>query len=167
MFRCYWCIDLNMVPPISSSMLSLCVGVSQVSSCMAAESLSLMTKTRLQSLCWGPKKLFTRANGKPSCQERKMRRRGISVCCWKAWGPAMCLRSECNHRKALHTHFVCQCENTLFLFFSPGELHSLWAQLRRDEPHLLSNFEEFLARVTHQITEAHQEKKEMESALQR
>lgn len=51
--------------------------------------------------------------------------------------------------------------------FSPGEVRSLWAQLRRDEPHLLSNFEEFLARVTHQIKEAHQEKKEMESALQR
>uniref|UniRef100_A0A8P4KFY6 Calcium release activated channel regulator 2Ab n=1 Tax=Dicentrarchus labrax TaxID=13489 RepID=A0A8P4KFY6_DICLA len=49
----------------------------------------------------------------------------------------------------------------------PGEVRSLWAQLRRDEPHLLSNFEEFLARVTHQIKEAHQDKKEMESALQR
>lgn len=47
------------------------------------------------------------------------------------------------------------------------EVRSLWAQLRRDEPHLLSNFEEFLARVTYQIKEAHQEKKEMESALQR
>lgn len=53
------------------------------------------------------------------------------------------------------------------LLFSPGEVRSLWTQLRRDEPHLLSNFEEFLARVTHQIKEAHQEKKEMESALQR
>uniref|UniRef100_A0A3B5B9Z8 Ras and EF-hand domain-containing protein-like n=1 Tax=Stegastes partitus TaxID=144197 RepID=A0A3B5B9Z8_9TELE len=51
--------------------------------------------------------------------------------------------------------------------FEPGEVRSLWAELRRDEPHLLSNFEEFLARVTHQIKEAHQEKKEMESALQR
>ncbi|XP_032445091.1 ras and EF-hand domain-containing protein isoform X2 [Xiphophorus hellerii] len=50
---------------------------------------------------------------------------------------------------------------------SPGEVRNLWAQLRRDEPHLLSNFEEFLARVTYQIKEAHQEKKEMESALQR
>uniref|UniRef100_A0A3B5MEH4 Calcium release activated channel regulator 2Ab n=1 Tax=Xiphophorus couchianus TaxID=32473 RepID=A0A3B5MEH4_9TELE len=49
----------------------------------------------------------------------------------------------------------------------PGEVRNLWAQLRRDEPHLLSNFEEFLARVTYQIKEAHQEKKEMESALQR
>lgn len=46
-------------------------------------------------------------------------------------------------------------------------MRSLWAQLRKDEPHLLSNFEEFLARVTYQIKEAQQEKKEMESALQR
>ncbi|KAL3048149.1 hypothetical protein OYC64_006845 [Pagothenia borchgrevinki] len=53
------------------------------------------------------------------------------------------------------------------VFEDPGEVRSLWAQLRRDEPHLLSNFEEFLTRVTHQIKEAHQEKKEMESALQR
>ncbi|KAK5848880.1 hypothetical protein PBY51_008567 [Eleginops maclovinus] len=53
------------------------------------------------------------------------------------------------------------------VFEDPGEVRSLWARLRRDEPHLLSNFEEFLARVTHQIKEAHQEKKEMESALQR
>uniref|UniRef100_A0A7N8WYN4 Calcium release activated channel regulator 2Ab n=1 Tax=Mastacembelus armatus TaxID=205130 RepID=A0A7N8WYN4_9TELE len=53
------------------------------------------------------------------------------------------------------------------VFEDPGEVRSLWAQLRRDEPHLLSNFEEFLARVTHQIKEACQEKKEMESALQR
>ncbi|XP_061107831.1 EF-hand calcium-binding domain-containing protein 4B isoform X1 [Conger conger] len=50
---------------------------------------------------------------------------------------------------------------------SPAQVRSLWAQLRRDEPHLLSNFEEFLARVTYQINEANQEKKEMESALKR
>lgn len=43
----------------------------------------------------------------------------------------------------------------------------MWAQLRRDEPHLLSNFEEFLARVTFQIKEAKEEKREMERALQR
>uniref|UniRef100_A0A3Q4MDW3 small monomeric GTPase n=1 Tax=Neolamprologus brichardi TaxID=32507 RepID=A0A3Q4MDW3_NEOBR len=53
------------------------------------------------------------------------------------------------------------------VFEDPDEVRSLWIQLRRDEPYLLSNFEEFLARVTHQIKEAHQEKKEMESALQR
>ncbi|KAM6984752.1 EF-hand calcium-binding domain-containing protein 4B-like [Aplochiton taeniatus] len=53
------------------------------------------------------------------------------------------------------------------VFEDPGEVRSLWAQLRRDEPHLLSNFEEFLSRVTSQIKEAHHEKREMESALQR
>nr|XP_061809430.1 EF-hand calcium-binding domain-containing protein 4B-like [Nerophis lumbriciformis] len=53
------------------------------------------------------------------------------------------------------------------VFEDSGEVRSLWAQLRRDEPHLLSNFEEFLARVTYQIKEAHQEKRDMESALQR
>uniref|UniRef100_A0A8C1JSY4 Calcium release activated channel regulator 2A n=1 Tax=Cyprinus carpio TaxID=7962 RepID=A0A8C1JSY4_CYPCA len=51
--------------------------------------------------------------------------------------------------------------------FIPGEVRSLWVQLRKDEPHLLSNFEEFLARVTYQIKEANQEKKEMETALKR
>uniref|UniRef100_A0A672JR35 EF-hand domain-containing protein n=1 Tax=Sinocyclocheilus grahami TaxID=75366 RepID=A0A672JR35_SINGR len=45
------------------------------------------------------------------------------------------------------------------------EVRSLWAQLRKDEPHLLSNFEEFLARVTYQIKEARQERKEMETHL--
>ncbi|XP_048124253.1 EF-hand calcium-binding domain-containing protein 4B [Alosa alosa] len=53
------------------------------------------------------------------------------------------------------------------IFEEPSEVRSLWAQLRKDEPHLLSNFEEFLARVTYQIKDAQQEKKEMESALQR
>ncbi|XP_041650693.1 EF-hand calcium-binding domain-containing protein 4B isoform X2 [Cheilinus undulatus] len=50
---------------------------------------------------------------------------------------------------------------------SPAEVRTLWAQLRRDEPHLLSNFEDFLARVTSQIIEANQEKREMENALKR
>ncbi|XP_059190591.1 EF-hand calcium-binding domain-containing protein 4B [Centropristis striata] len=53
------------------------------------------------------------------------------------------------------------------VFEDPAEVRSLWAQLRRDEPHLLSNFEDFLARVTSQIKEANQEKREMESALKR
>ncbi|RXN19689.1 ras and EF-hand domain-containing-like protein [Labeo rohita] len=45
------------------------------------------------------------------------------------------------------------------VFQDPSEVRSLWAQLRNDEPHLLSDFEEFLAH------EARQERKEMESAL--
>uniref|UniRef100_A0A671NN19 EF-hand domain-containing protein n=1 Tax=Sinocyclocheilus anshuiensis TaxID=1608454 RepID=A0A671NN19_9TELE len=53
------------------------------------------------------------------------------------------------------------------VFEDPSEVRSLWAQLRKDEPHLLSNFEEFLARVTDQIKEARQERKEMKSAVRR
>ncbi|KAG9273067.1 hypothetical protein AMEX_G12162 [Astyanax mexicanus] len=53
------------------------------------------------------------------------------------------------------------------VFEDPGEVRSLWTELRRDEPRLLSNFEEFLGRVTYQIKEAHQEKVEMETALKR
>ncbi|XP_034032962.1 EF-hand calcium-binding domain-containing protein 4B [Thalassophryne amazonica] len=53
------------------------------------------------------------------------------------------------------------------LFEDSGEVRSLWAQLRRDEPHILANFEDFLARVASQIIEANQEKTEMESALKR
>ncbi|XP_043980428.1 EF-hand calcium-binding domain-containing protein 4B isoform X1 [Gambusia affinis] len=49
----------------------------------------------------------------------------------------------------------------------PAEVRSLWVQLRRDEPQLLSNFEHFLARVTAQIRDANQEKRDMESALKR
>ncbi|XP_036066065.1 ras and EF-hand domain-containing protein homolog isoform X2 [Oryzias melastigma] len=66
-------------------------------------------------------------------------------------------------------HFCMLLESlgAINIFEDPGEIRSLWTQFRRDEPHLLSNFEEFLARVTLQIKEAYQEKKEMESALQR
>ncbi|CAL8263046.1 unnamed protein product [Merluccius merluccius] len=53
------------------------------------------------------------------------------------------------------------------VFEDPSEVHSLWAQLSRDEPHLLANFEEFLARVTTQIKDANQEKRDMESAMKR
>ncbi|XP_026143009.1 ras and EF-hand domain-containing protein homolog isoform X2 [Carassius auratus] len=66
-------------------------------------------------------------------------------------------------------HFCMLMENlgASNIFEEPREVRSLWVQLRRDEPHLLSNFEEFLARVTYQIKEANQEKKEMETALKR
>lgn len=68
----------------------------------------------------------------------------------------------------IRTHTLCLCLSvSLPPSSSPGEVRSLWAQLRRDEPHLLSNFEEFLARVTYQIKEAKEERREMESALQR
>uniref|UniRef100_A0A672PZ81 Calcium release activated channel regulator 2A n=1 Tax=Sinocyclocheilus grahami TaxID=75366 RepID=A0A672PZ81_SINGR len=66
-------------------------------------------------------------------------------------------------------HFCMLMENlgASNIFEEPGEVRSLWVQLRKDEPHLLSNFEEFLARVTYQIKEANQDKKEMETALKR
>ncbi|KAM4572606.1 EF-hand calcium-binding domain-containing protein 4B [Odontesthes bonariensis] len=66
-------------------------------------------------------------------------------------------------------HFSMLMENlgANSVFEDPVEVRSLWAQLRRDEPHLLSNFEDFLARVTCQIIEATKEKTEMESALKR
>lgn len=49
----------------------------------------------------------------------------------------------------------------------PSEVRTLWIQLRKDEPHLLYNFEEFLVRVTSQIRVAQQEKSEMECALRK
>ncbi|MCJ8743095.1 hypothetical protein PDJAM_G00089760 [Pangasius djambal] len=53
------------------------------------------------------------------------------------------------------------------IFEDPSEVRTLWTQLRKDEPHLLYNFEDFLARVTSQIRAAQQEKSEMESALRK
>lgn len=69
------------------------------------------------------------------------------------------------HWKIVMLHFVTPAPSLCPI--SPREVRNLWAQLRRDEPHLLSNFEDFLARVTSQIIEANQERREMESALQR
>ncbi|KAK3548015.1 hypothetical protein QTP70_002316 [Hemibagrus guttatus] len=66
-------------------------------------------------------------------------------------------------------HFSILMENlgASNVFEDPRTVRNLWAQLRRDEPRLLSNFEEFLGRVTYQIKEANQEKSEMETALKR
>ncbi|XP_009078542.1 PREDICTED: EF-hand calcium-binding domain-containing protein 4B [Acanthisitta chloris] len=48
-----------------------------------------------------------------------------------------------------------------------SEVKQLWLQLRKDEPHLLSNFEEFLVRIFSQLQEADNEKKELECALKK
>ncbi|XP_064417991.1 EF-hand calcium-binding domain-containing protein 4B [Latimeria chalumnae] len=48
-----------------------------------------------------------------------------------------------------------------------SDIRNLWLQLRKEEPHLLANFEEFLAKVFYQIQEANEEKKEMEFALKK
>ncbi|XP_067855268.1 EF-hand calcium-binding domain-containing protein 4B isoform X2 [Heptranchias perlo] len=53
------------------------------------------------------------------------------------------------------------------LFKDQREIRNLWAQLRKDEPHLLTNFEDFLAKISLQIQEVNEEKKIMEFALKR
>ncbi|KAK1340818.1 hypothetical protein QTO34_017212 [Cnephaeus nilssonii] len=46
-----------------------------------------------------------------------------------------------------------------------SDVKQLWLQLKKDEPHLLSNFEDFLTRIFSQLQEAHEEKNELECAL--
>ncbi|KFQ27271.1 EF-hand calcium-binding domain-containing protein 4B, partial [Mesitornis unicolor] len=48
-----------------------------------------------------------------------------------------------------------------------SDVKQLWLQLRKDEPHLLSDFEEFLVRIFSQLQEADNEKKELECALKK
>lgn len=64
---------------------------SQVSSFVAGGSRRTIKAPARPS---GSKKPFIRANGRPSCPPSKTRKRGTSVCCWRAWGPATSLRSE-------------------------------------------------------------------------
>ncbi|XP_053320941.1 EF-hand calcium-binding domain-containing protein 4B [Spea bombifrons] len=49
------------------------------------------------------------------------------------------------------------------------EIHikKLWMELKKDEPHLLTSFEEFLFRIFSQLHEANEEKHEMENALKK
>uniref|UniRef100_A0A8B9G7N9 Calcium release activated channel regulator 2B n=1 Tax=Amazona collaria TaxID=241587 RepID=A0A8B9G7N9_9PSIT len=49
----------------------------------------------------------------------------------------------------------------------PREIRELWARLRKERPELLSNFEEFLLRVSSYIREVNHEKESMEQALKR
>lgn len=48
-----------------------------------------------------------------------------------------------------------------------SDVKQLWLQLKKDEPHLLSNFEDFLTRIFSQLQEAHEEKNELEFALKK
>ncbi|XP_006891363.1 PREDICTED: EF-hand calcium-binding domain-containing protein 4B [Elephantulus edwardii] len=48
-----------------------------------------------------------------------------------------------------------------------SDVKQLWVQLKKDEPHLLSNFEDFLTRIFSQLQEAHEEKNELEFALRK
>lgn len=55
----------------------------------------------------------------------------------------------------------------LYASSSPCEVRELWARLRKEHPDLLSNFEEFLLRVSSYIREVNHEKESMEQALKR
>ncbi|XP_053574722.1 EF-hand calcium-binding domain-containing protein 4B [Bombina bombina] len=48
-----------------------------------------------------------------------------------------------------------------------NQIKKLWIELRKEEPHLLSSFEEFLIRVFSQLQEANAEKNELECALKK
>uniref|UniRef100_A0A8C3X1Q3 Calcium release activated channel regulator 2A n=1 Tax=Catagonus wagneri TaxID=51154 RepID=A0A8C3X1Q3_9CETA len=48
-----------------------------------------------------------------------------------------------------------------------SDIKQLWLQLKKDEPHLLSNFEDFLTRIFLQLQEAHEERNELECALKK
>ncbi|KAM6287790.1 EF-hand calcium-binding domain-containing protein 4B isoform 5-T10 [Spheniscus humboldti] len=48
-----------------------------------------------------------------------------------------------------------------------SDVKQLWLQLRKDEPHLLSSFEEFLVRIFSQLQEADNEKNELECAVKK
>ncbi|KAM8750997.1 EF-hand calcium-binding domain-containing protein 4B isoform 1-T2 [Acanthopagrus schlegelii] len=81
------------------------------------------------------------------------------------WEESMARGDEDEEEK--HFSMLMESLGANSVFEDRAEVRSLWAQLRRDEPQLLSNFEDFLARVTAQILEANQEKRDMESALKR
>ncbi|OCT86232.1 EF-hand calcium-binding domain-containing protein 4B [Xenopus laevis] len=48
-----------------------------------------------------------------------------------------------------------------------NHIKKLWMELRKDEPHLLTSFEEFLTRIFSQLQEANAEKNKMECALKK
>nr|XP_044995734.1 EF-hand calcium-binding domain-containing protein 4B [Jaculus jaculus] len=48
-----------------------------------------------------------------------------------------------------------------------SDVRRLWLQLKEDEPHLLSHFEDLLTTIFSRLQEAHEEKKELEYALKK
>lgn len=50
---------------------------------------------------------------------------------------------------------------------SESDVRQLWLQLKKDEPHLLSNFEDLLTTIFTQLQEAHEQKNELECALRK
>lgn len=58
-------------------------------------------------------------------------------------------------------------ESFMIFSFSDSDVKQLWLQLRKDKPHLLSDFEELLVRIFSQLQEADNEKNEMECILKK
>nr|XP_033783953.1 EF-hand calcium-binding domain-containing protein 4A [Geotrypetes seraphini]XP_033783954.1 EF-hand calcium-binding domain-containing protein 4A [Geotrypetes seraphini]XP_033783955.1 EF-hand calcium-binding domain-containing protein 4A [Geotrypetes seraphini] len=56
---------------------------------------------------------------------------------------------------------------TYQVFGDQSEVRDLWAQLHKEHPELLANFEEFLFRVSSYIQEVHDEKESVEQVLKR
>lgn len=50
---------------------------------------------------------------------------------------------------------------------SESDIRQLWLQLRKDEPHLLSSFEDLLNTIFAQLQEAHEQKNELECTLRK
>lgn len=58
-------------------------------------------------------------------------------------------------------------ERFMTFSFSESDVKQLWLQLRKNKPHLLSDFEELLVRIFSQLQEADNEKNEMECTLKK
>ena len=66
------------------------------------------------------------------------------------------------------TWFITDCwhfHEILFIRCSQDIIRSLWNRIRRDEPELQGNFEEFLCRVTGEIKRSHLDLNNLETAL--
>lgn len=50
---------------------------------------------------------------------------------------------------------------------SESDVRQLWLQLKKDEPHLLANFEDLLTTIFAQLQEAHEQKTELEYTLRK
>ena len=55
----------------------------------------------------------------------------------------------------------------IFFQLSIDVIKCIWSKIRRDEPELLGNFEEFLGRVTGEIKRSHTDLSSLESALRK
>ena len=66
-----------------------------------------------------------------------------------------------------YAHRCYQNLKEFFFQFSIDVIKCIWSKIRRDEPELLGNFEEFLGRVTGEIKRSHTDLSSLESALRK